>query len=156
MASGNRSAYLMTFTVTNPTTAPFIQLATPSNTGLVILEFVLGQEASETSEQVVLTMQRRTTASTMANAGTVVKMDPTAPGTRLSTSTTTNGYGTATATGTAGDALHRWTFNALNGLLYVPTPDTLVVMDVSQFLTFQFPTAPANNTYSGHIIIEEI
>lgn len=156
MASGNRAVYILPFTVTNPTTVPFLQLATPTNTGLLIHEFVIGQEASTTSAQAVLTAQRRSTASTLPTAGTAVSLDPTGPATRLASSTTTNAYGIASATGTAGAALHRWTFNVLSGLLYVPTPDARIAMDISQFLTFQFPTAPANNIYSGHIVYEEI
>lgn len=153
--AGNRSAYIINFTITNPTTTPILQLATPAGKGLEIVEFFIGQEASETSEQAVLTAQRRTTASTLPSAGTISPLDPTAPTSGLTSSTTTNAYGIATATGTAGATLHRWTFNVLNGLLYVPVPEARIQMDVSQFLTFQFPTAPAANVYSGYLILNE-
>jgi hypothetical protein len=151
-----RGIYVIPFTVTNPTTAPFLQLATPTNAGLELTEFALGQEASETSEQAVVRAVRRTTASTLPTAAAINRLDPSDNATRLASSTTTNAYGVASATGTLGDLLHRWTFNALNGLLYVPVPEARIQMDVSQFLTFEFPTAPAANVYSGYVTVREL
>lgn len=151
-----RSTYVIPFTVTNPTGVPFLQLATPTNAGLAILEMFIGQEASETSEQAALTVMRRTTASTLPTAGGPTATDPTGPSSRLASTTTTNAYGIASATGTAGALLKRWTFNALNGLLYVPAPEARIIMDISQFITFQFSTAPAANVYSGYIAVMEL
>lgn len=151
----NRDAFIIPFTITNPTTTPFLQLATPTTCGLDILEFEIGHETVPTSEQIVMTVMRRTTASTCPTAAAINPLDPTAPAGKLVSTTTTNAYGIASATGTAGALLHRWTFNALNGKLWVPTPRTIISMDISQFLTFQFPTAPANAIVSGYITVTE-
>jgi hypothetical protein len=151
-----RSSYVIPFTVTNPTAVPFLQLATPANAGIAILEMFLGQEASETSEQTALNVIRRTTASTLPTAATINQLDPTGPTTRLNSATTTNAFGIASVTGTAGATLKRWTFNTLNGLLYVPAPEARIVMDISQFLTFQFAIAPAANVFDGYIALMEL
>jgi hypothetical protein len=151
-----RECYIIPFTVTNPTTVPFLQLATPTNAGLSIIEFEIGHETVPTSEQIVLTLIRRTTASTLPTAAAINPLDPTAPTSRLASSTTTNAYGIATATGTAGVSLQRWTFNALNGKLWVPVPKSVAEMDISQFVTFQFPTAPANAVIGGYVVVEEL
>lgn len=154
----NSRGYLsIPFTVTNPTTAPFLQLATPTNAGIRLMELFLGEEAGETAEQATVTLQRRTTASTLPTAATIVKLDPTDGTTRLVSSTTTNAYGIATATGTAGDLMMRWTFDVRTGLFYAPSDlHVAVLMDVSGFMTLQFPVAPAANIYSGYVIIEEM
>jgi hypothetical protein len=152
----DENRYIIPFTVTNPTTAPFLQIATPATCGLVLVEFVLGQEASETSEQAVVQFQRRTTASTLPTAATISPINDPAVTTRLASSTTTNAYGIASATGTAGALLDQYCFNVLTGLLVVPVPLALVGMGVSQFLTVQFKTAPAANVYTGHAkLVEE-
>jgi hypothetical protein len=151
----SRGHYVLPFTVTNPTTVPFLQLATPSNAELAIVEFFVGQEAGETSEQLALTFQRRTTASTLPTAAVISPLDPSDAATRLLMTTTTNAYGIATVTGTAGVVLKRFTFNALNGLLYVPIPEARMGMDVSGFLTVQFLAAPAANVYSGYVAVRE-
>lgn len=149
------SRYIIPFTVTNPTTTPFLQLATPTTCGLDIIEFVLGQEASEVSEQAVIQFQRRTTASTLPTAATINAINQPAPTTRLATSTTTNAYGIASVTGTAGALLDQYCFNVLTGQLVVPVPFAIVEMDISQFLTVQFKTAPAASVYTGHIKVLE-
>lgn len=154
----NRDTFVIPFTITNPTTTPFLQLATPTTCGLDILEFEIGHETVPTSEQIVMTVMRRTTASTCPTAAAINPLDTSASGgtaTKLASTTTTNAYGIASATGTAGALLQRWTFNALNGKIWVPTPRTIISMDISQFLTFQFPTAPANAIVSGYITVAE-
>lgn len=152
-----RDTYIIPFSVVNPTAVPFLQLATPTNAGARILEFYICQELSAVSAQAALNLMRRSTASTLpTTAGTISPLDPTAPATRLTGSTTTNAFGIATVTGTAGVSLQRWGFNVLNGLLWVPTPDTVVDMDVSQFATFQFIATPPADTYSGYVIYREL
>lgn len=150
----DENRFILPFTVTSPTTAPFLQLATPATCGLVVVEFVLGQEASETSEQCVVTVQRRTTASTLPTAAAIGTLNAPAPAPRLASSTTTNAYGVASATGTAttNGLLDQYCFNTLTGLLVVPVPLAVFGMDVSQFLTFQFKAAPtAGLVFTGHL-----
>lgn len=154
--ANSRGRYIIPFTVTNPTTTPFLQLATPSNAGLRLVEFFVGQEAGETAEQVAITAQRRTAASTLPTAAAVNKLDPTDATSRLATTTTTNAYGIATATGSAGDLMYTFTGDCRVGVQYAPSAeDAALLMDISQFLTFQFKAAPAANVYSGFVIVEE-
>lgn len=150
-----RSRFIIPFTVTNPTTAPFLQLATPTTCGLDIVEFVFGQEAGEVSEQAIIQFQRRTTASTCPTAATINALNQPGQTTRLASSTTTNAYGIASATGTAGALLDQYPFHISNGQTAIPVPLAIIEMDVSQFLTVQFKVAPAANVYTGHIKVVE-
>ncbi len=153
----SRGRYIIPFTVTNPTTAPFLQLATPSNAGVRVLEFFCGQEAGETAEQVAIQVARRSTASTLPTAAAVNKLDPTDANSRLATTTTTNAYGIASATGTLADLLEVFTGDCRVGVQYAPSDESAAdIMDVSQFMTFHFKTAPAANVYSGFVKVEEI
>jgi hypothetical protein len=147
--------YVLPFTVTNPTTAPFLQLATPATCGLVIVEFIIGQEAGETGEQVVIQFQRRTTASTLPTAAAINALNQPADTPRLTSSTTTNAYGIASATGTGGALLDQYCFHVSNGKDVIPVPLAIIDMDRSQFLTVQFKTAPGANIYTGHIKVQE-
>lgn len=154
--ANSRGRYIIPFTVSNPTTAPFLQIATPNNAGVRVLEFFVGQEAGETAEQVAITCTRRTTASTLPTAASVNKLDPTDANSRLATTTTTNAYGIASATGTLGDLLETFTGDCRVGVQYAPsTEEASVMMDISQFVTFQFKATPASNVYSGFVKIEE-
>jgi ABC-type microcin C transport system permease subunit YejB len=147
--------FVLPFTVTNPTTAPFLQLATPTTCGLLIVEFVIGQEAGEVSEQVIIQFQRRTTASTLPTAASINALNQPGNTARLASSTTTNAYGIASATGTAGALLDQYPFHVSNGERVIPVPLAVIDMDVSQFLTVQFKTAPGANIYTGHIKVQE-
>jgi hypothetical protein len=139
------------------TTTPFVQLATPSTTGIVIMGIELFQETSEVSQQEIVTLMRRSTASTLPTSTTPIALAENDPASKLTGSTTTNATGIATVSGTAGNILLRVAFNVLNGLIYYPPdPRVLITVAPSSFLTMQFPTAPAANTWSGQIIFGEL
>jgi hypothetical protein len=138
------------------TTVPFVQLSTPATTGVELIELYLGQETSETSEQLCVSIQRRSTASTLPTATTSVPISSNDPASLLTGSTTTNAQGIATVTGTAGNVLTRLTFNALNNLIWVPVPEARISMAPSSFLTLQFIASPATGTWSGHLIFREL
>lgn len=137
------------------TAVPFAQLATPATTPIRIARIELGQETSEVSQQEALTLTHRSTASTMAASTTPIPMDwrATADASLLTGSTTTNGTGIATVTGTLVDTLRLPPFNVLNGFIWEP-PGPLWLAP-SRFATLQFATAPAANTWSGAIYWEE-
>lgn len=135
------------------TGVPFAQLATPATCGIEILEINLGQEASETSQQEVLQLNRRTTASTLPASTTPLKSDPNDQASKLTGSTTTNATGIATAQGTDGDIIILPPFNVVNGFLWRP-PMALIVPP-SSFICLQFKTAPAANIWSGYIGFRE-
>jgi hypothetical protein len=150
MAAGR--PYVAIFSgLTSLTAVPFLQIAAPAGTGLEIVTFELGQETSETSQQEVVTAQRRTTASTLPTTVTPSKLQPGDPA-----AIATVHSGIATGTGTAGDVVGRWSFNVLNGLLYVPVPEERIIIAPGGWLTFQFPTAPAANTWSGRLVFREM
>lgn len=139
------------------TATPFAQLATPATTSIQILGIELGQETSETSQQEIISIQRRSTASTLPTSTTPIAMMEKDGASLLTGSTTTNATGIASASGTAGNVLVRLPFNAVNGLVWYPS-DTRILLTVapSSFLTFQFITAPAANTWSGQIYFAEL
>lgn len=138
------------------TAVPFAQLATPATVAIEILAIELGQEASETSQQEILTLIHRSTASTLPTLTTPINlaMRAAAIASLLTGSTTTNATGIATVTGTAVDTLQLPPFNVLNGFLWVPP--TKLTLAPSRFLTLQFKTAPAASTWSGGIYFREL
>ena len=137
------------------TAVPFAQLATPATTGIVIIAIELGQETSETSQQEILTLTRRSTASTLPTSTTPLRLGSRTTASLLTGSTTTNATGIATGTGTLVDTIPLLPFNVLNGFAWYPLPEARVHMAISEFLTLQFKTAPAANTWSGFIFFEE-
>lgn len=118
--------------LTGLTAVPFAQLATPATTGIEILRIELGQETSETSQQEAISITRRSTASTLPTATTLVALNQRDPATLLAATTTTNAQGVASVTGTIGNVLGRYCFNALNGLLWVPTPEERITMEIGR------------------------
>lgn len=150
-------AYAMNINaLTGLTAVPFVQLATPATTSIEILSIELTQETSETSQQEVIQITRRSTASTLPTALTGLALNENDPATLLTATTTTNAQGIASVTGTIGNILRRTAFNALNGYLWIPKPEETIVIKPSGFLTLQFPTAPAANTWAGTIIYREL
>ena len=135
------------------TAVPFAQLATPSTVGIEIVAIELGQEASETSQQEVLQLNRRTTASTLPTSTTPLKTDPNDQASKLTGSTTTNATGIASVSGTTGDIWILPSFNVLNGFIW--RPPTQLIIPPSSFITLEFKTAPAANVWSGMIWFRE-
>ena len=142
--------------LTGLTTTPFAQLATPATVSIEILGVELFQETSETSQQEVIQIARRTTASTLPTATTPRQLRQNDPASLLTGSTTTNAQGVATGTGTLDYVITRLAFNVLNGLIWIPVPELRITMKPSSFLTLSFPTAPAANTWSGAIYFQEL
>ena len=148
--------YLPILGLTSLTGVPFAQLATPATCGIEIMEIWLGQETSETNQQEVISISRRSTASTLPTATTPVSNGDDAGASLLTGSTTTNATGIATVTGTIiANSTLRFPLNALGGLLYVFTGEVGYQLKPSSFATLQFVTAPAANTWSGHIKFRE-
>lgn len=139
--------------LTSLTAVPFAQLATPATTGIEILAIELGQETSETSQQEQLQLNFRSTASTLPTSTTPNKTDPNDQASLLTGSTTTNATGVATVSGTTGTILLLPSFNVLNAFIW--RPPTQLYLPPSKFLTLEFKTAPAANTWSGAIWYRE-
>jgi hypothetical protein len=154
------AAYTLTFnglTFAANGTQPFLQIATPATQGIEILSLFMGQETSEVSQQECITLTRRSAASTMAAGLTPIATREKDGASLLVSGTTANGSGvTATAAGTLVSTPLIFPFNALNGLLYLPLPEERITIGPSGFLTIQFKTAPAANTWSGQLIFREL
>ena len=138
------------------TAVPFAQLATPATTGIEILRIEIGQETSETSQQEALMLVRRSTNTTLPNVAERISLRQGGPATLLAGTSITNAIGVATGVGSYTASAMRWTFNALNGFLYLPVPEERITLQPSAFATLEFLTAPAANTWSGHIIYQEL
>jgi hypothetical protein len=109
--------YVLPFAgLTSLTAVPFAQLATPATCGIQVVAIEVGQEASETSQQEILTLIHRSTASTLPTSTTPINLSfrATASASLLTGSTTTNAVGIATVTGTAVDTIQLPPFNVLN------------------------------------------
>lgn len=137
------------------TTTPFAQLSTPATVSIEILCIELGQEASETSEQLQITAARRSTASTLPTSTTPLAARESDGASLLTGSTTTNATGIATVTGTLTSTFQLPPFNALNGFYWEPIPERRWTVKPSGFLTLQFKAAPAAGTWSGMIWFDE-
>lgn len=140
------------------TATPFAQLATPATVSIEILGIELGQEASETAQQEMLTLIHRSTASTLPTSTTPINLAfrATAVASLLAGSTTTNATGIATVTGTAVDTIQLPAFDVRAGFLWYPPVEMRPTLGPSRFLTMQFKTAPAAATWSGGIYFREL
>ena len=140
------------------TAVPFAQLATPATVGIEIIAIEIGQETSEVSQQEVMTLTHRSTASTLPTSTTPVPANfrATVINSLLTGSTTTNATGIASVTGTLVDTIILPPFNVLNGFLWYPPELMRPRLAPSRFLTLQFKTAPAANTWSGGIWFREM
>lgn len=142
--------------LTSLTAVPFAQLATPATCAIEIFGIELGQETSEASQMEILTLAHRSSASTLPTATTPINLNfrATAIASLLTGSTTTNATGIATVTGTLVDTIQLPSFNVQNGFIWYP-PEPVIV-GPSRFVTLQFKTAPAANTWSGGIYFREL
>lgn len=138
------------------TAVPFAQLATPTTAGIEIIRIEVGQQTSETSQQEALMLVRRSTNTTLPNVAERVSLQQGGPATLLAGTSITNAIGVATGVGSYTASAMQWTFNALNGFLYLPVPEERITLQPSAFMTLEFLTAPAANIYSGHIIYQEL
>ena len=155
MATARTYSYVVN-SVSGVGVTPWIQIATPSATAIELVRIEIGEEDSNTSQQETLLLERRTTNTTLPNVAERVPINPNDPGTLLAGTSITNAIGIATGTGSFGASIMRWSFNALNGLLYVPVPEERPVLAPNNFYTITFGASPAANQWSGHIIYREI
>lgn len=148
--------YLPILGLTSLTAVPFAQLATPATCSIEVMEIFLGQETTEAVQQEVISICRRSTASTLPTATTPVTNADDGGTSLLTGSTTTNATGIATVTGTLiSNTTLRFPLNALGGLIYPFSGEVGYQLKPSSFLTLQFVTAPAANTWSGFIKYRE-
>jgi hypothetical protein len=155
--SASRVYILPISSLASLTTTSFWQLAPPSTIAIEIMCIRLGQEASETSEQLAMSITRRSTASTLPTSTTPIAVNQRDPTSLLTGSTTTNATGIATVAGTLVSTPEPGIcFNALTGLLWLPPESMRITVQPSSFLTGQFLAAPAAGTWSGSIYFREL
>lgn len=144
--------------LTSLTAVPFAQLSTPATVGIEIIGIEVTQETSEAAQQEMLTLIHRSTASTLPTSTTPIAVNfrATAIASLLTGSTTTNATGIATVTGTAVDTIQLPSFDVRAGFFWYPPSDIRPTLAPSRFLTIQFKTAPAANTWSGGIYFREL
>lgn len=111
---------------------------------LELLKVVLTQGLSETSTQEQVQILRKSAAATVTSY-TPLKCNPGAPAALCVGGTSATGY-TASAEGTDGDVLVDEGFNILNGWLWVPEKERIIVPQ-SGIIAIKFPVAPASATW---------
>ena len=138
------------------TTTSFAQLATPATVAIEVYCIELGQETSETSQMEILTLTHRSSASTLPTSTTPIPLRWRASPivSLLTGGGTSNATGIATAAGSLVDTIQLPPFNVLNGFIWMPSRP--IILAPSRFLTLQFKTAPAANTWSGGIYFREL
>jgi len=157
-----RSYRLLIPGLTSLTTTSFLQLATPAKTGIRITEIVLGQSPSTNSFQTYITLTRRTTASTLPTAGTIVPMAESDSTSLLTSTTMTNAVGIATVAGTVDSIISYLPFNVVGQGLYwsATRPEHEIAIGPSgvtaPFLTMEFPVSPGSLTFYGHVSFIEV
>lgn len=157
MARG--AIYTWVQSLTNPTTTnPMIQIKAGATQGYVLHELVVTQVGSTTSANGEIRIRRLSAAATVTTGATsdwgAKEYRDNATNIALSFGTSATGtVGSSTGTTTGGILFDRG-WNLLNGLYYLPTPDTQIDIPAGQILAIYTPTAPAA-TYIFEITLEE-
>ena len=131
----------------------FIQA--PSDAALRVHEIKITQDASETSEQLPLSIFRTTTDQSAK--GTAVTPNPLSTGDSAFGGVVRRSILTAETFATEGANIYNDSQNILNGWHILPTPETRLDISPSGRLVIKLETAPsASINVSGYIMIEEI
>lgn len=126
--------------------------ASASNKASVV-RFSCGQRLSETSQQEVIQLLRKTAAATVTSF-TPLENDPDGPAALGVGSTSGTGY-TATSEGTDGDILVTRDFNVLNGMEWVRSDLNEIIIPAGGIIALKFPVAPTSATWDIQLVIEE-
>lgn len=121
------------------TGAPFdlIEIAAPADAAVLIHKILVGNENQETSDQLLLTLQRCTTGS----GGTTVTPAPKNVGDAAFGGVVEQANSTI-ATGLT--LLESFTFNVLSPMLYLPAPDDRWVLSPSGVVVLRMEDNPQN------------
>lgn len=128
-----------------------MRISAPATAALLLHEVKITQDASETSEQLPIQIQRSSTAGT-GTAATPEKLDP---GDAAASATAATNLTVDTTI--SGSPLWRESQNVLNGWHYLPTPETRPVLAPSGILAIRLDAPPAAAlTLTVVAVIEEI
>jgi len=122
-----------------------IQVTAPSTAHLKILRAWISNDASETSQQEVAQILRKTAGGT-GTSFTPIKLDP---NDAVAGATVINNL---TAEGTDGDILISEGFNILNGWLYVPVPEERIIVPPGGIIGLKLATLAAAFTVSAGLV----
>ncbi len=130
-----------------------IQLKAGPNCICLIHRVQISQTGSTTSAMVRFQLVRKSAAATVTSY-TPLLLD-TGDGAAKSVGGTSATGITASAEGTDTDIVYSDTFNALTGVLYLPTPEERITVPGAGFLGLKFPANPAL-TITAQLEFEEI
>ena len=119
---------------------------------LELLRAGMTQGLSETSTMEHVQILRKTAAATVTSF-TPRLYNPSDPVSLAIGGTAATGY-TATAEGTDGDVLVDEGWNILNGWLWVPIEDKIIVPQAG-IIAMKFPVAPASATWRAYMVFRE-
>lgn len=137
------------------TAITLIQIKAGAARPLELLRAWLGQTASETSEQLPLSIRRKSAAATVTSF-TPIKYHPSAPTADAAGGTSATGYN-ASAEGTDTDVLVPDSFNVLQGWLWTPTEAERIYVPAGGIIALKLDAAPgAALTLLGGIVFREL
>lgn len=130
---------------------------TPVGHAITIHRIEVGQDASETSENLPIQL-RRGTGATAGSGGSAVTPNRIVPGARAATTTVARNNTTAETAGAGALlVLSRRAFNVVTGYVYAPTPEEKIRVNPGETFTVHLPSNPgAALTMSCEIIFEEM
>ena len=131
------------------TAITIMQIKAGAAAALDIAEVQLYQTLSETSQQEVVQLVRKTAAATVTSF-TPLKLNAGDPTAAAVGGTAATGI-TGTAEGTDGDVLDEWGFNVLNGMAWVYIPELRIHVAAAGIIGVKFPVAPASATWTGRV-----
>ena len=131
------------------TAITIIQVKAGAAASLDIADVQLYQTISETSQQEVIQLVRKTAAATVTGV-TPLKVNPGDPAALAVSGTAATGI-TGTAEGTDSDVDDEWGFNVLNGVAWVYIPELRVHVAAAGIIALKFPVAPTSATWTGRV-----
>lgn len=133
-------------------TAPktLIQVTAPASMGLRLLRAWQGNDSSETSQQELAQIIRKTSGVTGGTSFTPKPLQAGDPAATFTCSVAPTGEGTD------GDVLISEPFNILNGWLYVPVPEERITVAPSGILALKLASVATAFVVTAGMIIEEL
>lgn len=129
---------------------------TPVGHAITIHRIEVGQDASETSENLPIQL-RRGTGATAGSGGSAVTPNRLTPGARAATTTVARNNTTAEVAGSGTLlVLSRRAFNVVSGYVYAPAPEEKIRINPGETFTVHLPSEPGGAlTMSCEIVFEE-
>lgn len=138
-------------------TQDFFEITAPSSAVVVLHEVHITNDASETSEQLPVSIIRVPATITSGSGGSSVTAWKKSPGDASAGATVEANNTTVATTSSTLETIHRLGDNVLNGWHWVWAPESRIVIPPSGCVVVRLGTAPgAALTMSGEITWEEI